>query len=232
MNVHPKYPGFLPGFLRTGWSVGRKINKLIPQLLTEQQLQQLKAAEGHTTLEQCATLFYLAYTSTKTAGRIVEVGSFKGKSTCWMAKAIQIAGANEKIAAVDPHINTHDHHVVPDYKEESSYDAFLNNLKNCGIDKYVEPIKKTSQDAAENWNQPIKLLFIDGSHLYDDVMLDLKFWEPRLIQGGIVVMHDTKPFGSRIAVRRAMDDYIVKSKRFKEMLQLANIACFVKVKSV
>jgi hypothetical protein len=29
-----------------------------------------------------------------------------------------------------------------------------------------------------------------------------------------------------------MDDYIVKSKRFKELLVLANMACFTKIKSV
>jgi hypothetical protein len=85
----------------------------------------------------------------------VEIGSFKGKSTCWMAKALQLAGTNEKITAIDPHINMRNPDVVPDYKEESSFDAFLNNLKNCGVSQYVEPIKQTSKNAAKNWNQPI-----------------------------------------------------------------------------
>jgi hypothetical protein len=70
MNVLPKYPLYLPVFLRTGWSVSRKTNALVPKLLTQQQIQQLEAVEGHTTLRQCATLFYLAYTAAKTPGRI------------------------------------------------------------------------------------------------------------------------------------------------------------------
>lgn len=230
MNVRPKYPQYLPVFLRTGWSVSKKINALVQKLLTEQQMQLLQNVEGLTTLQQCDTLFYMAYTSVKRAGRIVEIGSFKGKSTCWMAKALQIAGSNEKIVAIDPHINTHNPGVVPTHKEDSSYDAFLNNLKNCGVTQYAEPIKQTSKDAAKNWNQPIKLLFIDGSHLYNDVMLDLRFWEPHLNIGGIIVMHDTKPYGPKVEVRRAMNNYIVKSKRFKELLQLKNMACFTKIK--
>jgi predicted O-methyltransferase YrrM len=230
VNVRPKYPKYLPVFLRPGWSVSRKINALVSKLLTEQQINQLESIEGHTNLRQCATLFYLAYTSTKTAGRIVEIGSFKGKSTCWMAKALQLANANEKIAAIDPHINTHNIKNVPAYKEDSSFDDFLKNLKDYGVTQYVEPIKQTSEAAAKNWNQPIKLLFIDGSHIYDDVMLDLKLWEPWLNIGGIVAMHDTKPFGPRVEVRWAMNDYIVKSKRFKELLQLENMACFTKIK--
>ena len=194
MNVRPKYPLYLPVFLRTGWLVSRKINALVSKLLTEQQINQLETIEGHTNLRQCATLFYLAYTAAKTTGKIVEIGSFKGKSTCWMAKALQLADANEKIAAIDPHINTHDSRIVPAYKEESSFDDFLKNLKDHGETQYVQPIKQTSEDAAKNYTQPIKLLFIDGSHIYDDVILDLKLWEPRLKIGGIIAMHDTKPF--------------------------------------
>jgi predicted O-methyltransferase YrrM len=232
VNVRPKYPVFLPVFFRTGWNLSRKINNIVPKLLDDRQIQLLETVEGHTTLRQCASLFYLAYTRTKTAGRIVEIGSFKGKSTCWMAKALQLADANEKIAAVDPHINVRNHHIVPAYQEDSSFDTFLNNLKKCGLYQYVEPIKQKSEYAAKSWHQPIKLLFIDGSHVYEDVMLDLKLWEPWLVQGGIIAMHDTKPFGPRIAVYKAMDDYIVKSKRFKELLVLANMACFTKIKSV
>lgn len=230
MNVRPKYPLFLPVFLRKGWLVSRKINALVPKLLSQQQINQLDSVEGHTKLRQCAVLFYLAYTAAKTSGRIVEIGSFKGKSTCWMAKALQAVNSNEKIAAIDPHINTRDLSVVPHYKEESSFDAFLNNLKNCGVTQYVQPLKQTSEDAAKNWNQPIKLLFIDGSHRYEDVMLDLKLWEPHLNTGGTIVMHDTKPTGPRVEVRQAMNDYIVKSGRFKELLQLENMACFTKIK--
>jgi cephalosporin hydroxylase len=229
MNVHPKYPVFLPAFLRTGWLLGRKINKLVSELLTEEHIKQFDNIEGHTTLKQCATLFYLAYTSTKSPGRIVEIGSFKGKSTCWMAKALEFAHSNEKIAAVDPHINTRQRGVVPNYEEDSSFEAFINNLKNCGVIEYAEPIKKTSIEAAKDWNQPIKLLFVDGSHLYDDVMLDLKTWEPHVNIGGVIVMHDTKPTGPRVEVRRAMIDYIVKSGRFKNLLQLKNMACFTKM---
>lgn len=229
MNVRPKYPQYLPVFLRTGWNISKKINDTVEKLLTEQQINQFNNVEGHTTLRQCATLFYLAYTCSKNPGRIVEIGSFKGKSTCWMAKALQLAGSNEKIAAIDPHINTRVKGVVPEHKEDSSFEAFLNNLKNCGVTQYAEPIKLTSQNVVKNWNQPIKLLFIDGSHLYDDVMLDLKLWEPHLNIGGIIVMHDTKPFGPRIEVRWAMNDYIVKSKRFKELLQLENMTCFTKM---
>jgi predicted O-methyltransferase YrrM len=230
MNVRPKYPRYLPVFLRTGWKLSRKINTIVPSLLSEQQIQQLEGIEGHINLRQGVTLFYLAYTISKAGGRIVEIGSFKGKSTCWMAKALQLAGADERVVAIDPHINTRNIAVVPKYEESSSYYTFLSNIRNYGVEKYVEPVKKPSKETAGNWNQPIKLLFIDGSHVYEDVMLDLKLWEPHINLGGIIAMHDTKPAGPRVAVRRAMNDYIIRSRRFEELLQLENMACFKKIK--
>jgi MMP 1-O-methyltransferase len=230
MKVYPAYPQYLPVFLRTGWKLSKKINDLVFSLLSEQQIQQLDSVEGQFHFREGATLFYLAYTSSNTAGRIVEIGSFKGKSTCWMGKALQLAGSNEKIIAIDPHINTHDDR-VPAHKEESSFDAFKNNVKNCGVAQYAEPVKKTSEDAAKGWNQPVKLLFVDGSHIYEDVMLDLKLWEPYLNVGGILVMHDTKPMGPKVGVRQAVNDYIVKSGRFKKLLKLKNMTCFTKTAS-
>jgi hypothetical protein len=61
-------------------------------------------------------------------------------------------------------------------------------------------------------------------------MLDLKLWEPWVNVRSVIVMHDTKPTGPRVAVKQAMNDYIVKSRRFKELLQLENMACFTKIK--
>jgi len=230
MNVRPKYPAWIPAPFRNGWLLSRKINKAVSSLLGEEEIQKLNSVDGHTTVRQCAVLFYFAYTHSD-PGRIVEIGSFKGRSTIWMAKALCMSRQNEKIVAIDPHINTRQPGVVPHYVEESSYEAFLSNISKFGLDNWVKPVKKTSEEAAKTWNQPIRMLFIDGSHLYQDVLTDLCLWEPWLKIGGIVSMHDTKPTGPRVEVRQAMNDYIVKSKRFKELLQMQNMAVFQKTRA-
>ena len=230
MNIHPKYPRWVPAQLRKGWSLSRKINKTVSERLTLEDIEKLNSVEGHTTRRQCALLFYFAYTHTG-PGQIVEIGSFKGKSTIWIAKALQMSNQTNKVVAVDPHINTGNVKVVPQYEEKSSYDAFLSNLSKFGLNDWVEPVKKTSQDAVKSWNQPIKMLFVDGSHVYEDVLMDLRVWEPWVSIGGIICMHDTKPTGPRVEVRRVMDEYIVKSGRFKELLQLKNMAAFEKISS-
>jgi len=228
MDVHPKYPLWIPAWLRTGWQVSRKINQTYAEMLDAETAEELFSIEGHITARQCATLFYFAYTLPG-PGPIVEIGSFKGKSTVWMGQALKQRAENIKVVAIDPHINTRDTEVVPDYEEESSYEAFLNNVSVVGLDKWVEPVIKTSEDAAKDWNQPIRLLFIDGSHRYEDILLDLQLWEPEVNTGGIIILHDTKPTGPFPGVCRAINEYLRSSPRFKEVIQLLNLTVFKKI---
>ena len=47
-----------------------------------------------------------------------------------------------------------------------------------------------SSEIAKTWNKPIHLLFIDGSHEYEDVLADFRNFYPHVIPGGIVAFHD------------------------------------------
>jgi predicted O-methyltransferase YrrM len=227
LNVHPKYPKWLPTQLRRGWKLSQNINKVFHTSLDDSQIQALFSLDGHITHRQCAVLFYFAYTLPGRE-RIVEIGSFKGKSTACMATALKLKNIDDRIVAIDPHINTGDNLIVPVYEEESSFEAFTKNISNLGLTDKVRPIKKTSEDAIVGWDQPIKLLFIDGSHKYEDVLLDLTLWEPWVKTGGIIVMHDTKPKKYNEGVTRAMNEHIVNSGRFRESLRLLNMTVFEK----
>ena len=111
----------------------------------------------------------LAHFAQKTNGVIVEVGSFQGKSTVFMARVTK-----NPIYAIDPHYL-------------NSYKKFLKNTKKY---KNIIPIKKTSAAAAKNWRLPISLLHIDGAHEYRLVKQDLKLWLRHLTPDGVVICHD------------------------------------------
>lgn len=111
----------------------------------------------------------LAYFAKQARGIIVEVGSFQGKSTIFMARVTK-----QKIHAIDPHYL-------------HSYTKFLANTKKY---KNIVPVKKTSEAAAKNWHQEIALLHIDGAHEYKFAKQDLQLWLPHLAANGVVVCHD------------------------------------------
>src|SRR6266850_1610424 len=94
-------------------------------------------------------------------GAIVEVGSWKGKSTIWLAGGSE-EGSKTKITAIDPHIGSAEH------QSESgsvwTFDEFQANLRMAGIERLVIPLVKTSEDAARAFKNSVELVFIDGAH--------------------------------------------------------------------
>ena len=105
------------------------------------------------------------------AGRVLEIGAFKGASTVVLSKAARAAG-DDYIWSVDPFTNP----CETDLTEGTSYPEFLSNLKQAGEDKFVRVFKGLSQDLAKQWREPIRVLWIDGDHSYKGVKRDLELF--------------------------------------------------------
>ncbi len=74
----------------------------------------------------------------------------------------------------------------------SEFDA---NIRRADIERLVTPVAAASSDAYTGFTEPaIELLFIDGSHRYDLVDLDFHLWTRKLVDGGMLAMHDTSAF--------------------------------------
>lgn len=139
----------------------------------------------------------------------MEIGSFQGKSTVFIATALKEEKCN-KVYAVDPHLGE-----INSGKKEFSrtYNDFLGNIKAFGVDKYVVPIRKTSEEAGKKWRNPISMLFVDGLHDYIHVKQDLSIWLPFLSDGGILICHDA--FAPHPDVFRALKQKVFTSKNFR-----------------
>jgi len=133
-------------------------------------------------------------------GVIVEIGSWKGKSTVCLGLGSR-AGNSVPVYAIDPHA---------DYR----FGDFKTNVERAGIADLVRPIASLSQPAADEFVEPIELLFVDGSHEYDLVLEDFEKWVPKVVDGGWVAFHDTTwTKGPRKVVGHA----IYRSRRFKDV---------------
>jgi predicted O-methyltransferase YrrM len=154
---------------------------------------------GWLTDEEGEALYELACACTG-RGVIVEIGSWKGKSTVCLGLGSK-RGASLPIYAVDPHA---------DYR----FGDFKANVERAGISELVRPIASLSQPAADDFDEPIELLFVDGSHEYDLVLEDFEKWVPKVVDGGWVAFHDTTwTPGPRKVVGQA----IYRSRRFKDV---------------
>jgi predicted O-methyltransferase YrrM len=153
---------------------------------------------GWLTDEEGEALYELAR-ACRGDGVIVEIGSWKGKSTVCLGLGSQ-DGARVPVYAVDPHA---------DYR----FGDFKTNVERAGIADLVRPIASLSQTAADGFDESIELLFVDGSHEYDLVLEDFEKWVPKVVDGGWVAFHDTTwTDGPRKVVGQA----IYRSRRFKD----------------
>jgi hypothetical protein len=78
------------------------------------------------------------------------------------------------------------------------YFAFLANMRIFDLESTVIPIRTPSANAAELFDdQSLDAVFIDGSHIYPDVLADIDAWTGKVRKGGILFGHDLHDLPSR-----------------------------------
>lgn len=122
-------------------------------------------------------------------GAIVEIGSYKGRSTVMLA---HIAAEYKlgPVIAIDPHEGLSYLGDVAEQYRAHSFEEFLHNIRSAGVDSEVEVQRARSEDVARQWNRPIRLLWIDGDHSYRGCSQDFALFSPYLVDGAVVAFHD------------------------------------------
>ena len=137
----------------------------------------------------------------------VEVGSWKGRSSAYMAVEIHNSGKKIKFDCVDTWMGsvTEDGHQNDTYvKNGNLYEKFLSNIKP--VSHVITPVREDSVKAANLYEDgSLDFVFIDADHRYDSVVADIKAWLPKLKNLGVLAGHD---YGWCSDVRRAVHDTI------------------------
>lgn len=125
------------------------------------------------------------------AGAIVEIGSWMGLSTAWLASGSREAG-REPVHAVDVFDGgrmLREEAVIR--REGTTYHRFVENMEALGLFDHIAPVVADSARAARDWRGgAIRLLFVDGDHGYEAVRRDCDLWTPQLAVGGYLVLDD------------------------------------------
>lgn len=135
----------------------------------------------HLTHEEKSKLTELA---TACAGKTyVEIGSYLGASSCFIASGIKNSGKTARLFCVDTWGN--------DGMSEGRRDTYNDFLKNtASFEDIIVPLRGKSDTIAKCFDKEIDFLFIDAGHDYEDVKADVLAWFPKLRAGAQVVFHD------------------------------------------
>jgi len=127
----------------------------------------------------------------------LEMGSFHGKSTIALAEVAKIVYAVDTFRASGNGAE----------QVKGAAHEFTNLLPFCtnifGHTNIRICIGLSHEIAKTFDDNSFDLIFVDGSHKYEDVLLDKKSWWPKLKTGGIMAFHDYKGFPG---VTKAVDE--------------------------
>jgi predicted O-methyltransferase YrrM len=124
------------------------------------------------------------------SGRIVEIGSFRGRSTIVLCLA---AKDGVEVVAIDPHGggDRGPRELTPDAaRGERDHAVFRSNLERAGVEGRVRHVRRMSHDALDAVEGTIDLLFVDGAHRYRPARADIEEWGTRVRTDGTMLVHD------------------------------------------
>lgn len=123
-------------------------------------------------------------------GQIVEIGSFRGRSTIVLSRA---AADGVPIVAIDPHAggDRGPQEIDPEAERgQSDNEVFRANLERAGVNGRVRHVRRFSDQAHADVDGPIDLLYVDGAHRYAPARDDIAAWGARVPLGGTMLVHD------------------------------------------
>jgi hypothetical protein len=148
----------------------------------------------------------------------VEVGSFKGKSSAYMAVEIANSGKVIKFDCIDTWHESPEHRDDGEFKDSVVvngllYNMFLNNMKP--VENFYTPRRMTSVDAARLYqDNSLDFVFIDADHSFSAVCQDIEVWLSKVKSGGILAGDDYgSPDVSR-AVNHMLPSHQIQLSKF------------------
>ncbi|HJR46463.1 MAG TPA: class I SAM-dependent methyltransferase [Actinomycetota bacterium] len=137
-------------------------------------------------------------------GPILEIGSYCGRSTLYLAGAVRDAetGSPSYVVTIDHHRGSEEHQPGEEYhdarlvNEDGVLDTlatFRRTIEQAGVEDVVVAIVARSQTVAQLWRTPLGMAFIDGGHSSEVADGDLDSWSPHVVQGGLLAIHDVFP---------------------------------------
>jgi predicted O-methyltransferase YrrM len=162
--------------------------------------QAAEAAKGFMPPEEGLALYRTA-AAYAARGPVLEIGTYCGKSTIYLAAAAR--DADQMVITVDHHHGSEENQAGWEYHDTTLVDQrtgrldtlphFRATLAEAGLESDVIAVVGRSAQVARLWRTPLGMLFIDGGHTDAAAQADYANWSPWVTRGGALAIHDVFP---------------------------------------
>ena len=150
-----------------------------------------------TSVAELEALYRLA-TGAPEGANIVELGSYLGASTCYLAAGAALVGG--RVTAIDLWNNE-----TIAGGERDTFADFRRNI--AGAAEIITVVRKRTQELTPaDVRPPVDLGFIDADHSYEATKADAAFLAPLIARDGVLAFHDTTVFAG---VGRALAELLL-----------------------
>lgn len=149
------------------------------------------------------------------SGDIIEIGTFTGYSTSFLAK-------NSKVYTIDPwyqrviidfdvgFIHYFHENIKYEIAGKTRIEICESNWKSIGIRNNIIQIEKESDKAFNDVPDLVNSIFIDGNHEYNFVSNDIKNYKDKVMQNGYLLFHDVSYVGDMPHVPLAIYEFMIE----------------------
>lgn len=160
-------------------------------------LELISATKGFLDEDEGRCLYEIALEASR-LGPCLEIGSYCGKSTVYIATACKTN--NGILFSIDHHRGSEEQQPGQSYFDPGLFDPkigridtfreFRKTLERAGVEDTVVAVVCRSDVAARFWATPLSMVFIDGGHSEEAARTDYDCWSRHIIPGGYLLIHD------------------------------------------
>lgn len=162
--------------------------------------------------EESGRLLYALCYMQEARGDVVEIGSWQGYSTSFLARAVRDSG-NGRLYAIDHfqgNPGKEDRYLVKEKDLSDLKDHFEANMQGLGLREQIQLLDMPSERAARVLQgKQVRFLFVDGDHTRAGVERDIDLFFPLLVPGAIAVFDDFT--GDCPGLVEAVDELMARS---------------------
>jgi len=150
----------------------------------------------------------------------VEIGSWFGKSTVFLASRIRDSRKPIRLDCVDTWAGGTNCAANGEVSKivaaagGNVYERFRANMEKNGLLTLVNPVVSDSAEAAARYaDGALDFVFVDADHSREAVLRDLRAWWPKIRPGGVLAGHDFEEEGVSAAVREFAAETALRPQR-------------------
>lgn len=197
------------------------MNRIFSTKRTEREtlIKALKRIDGQVSENELFALYSMAKEVEK-GECIIEIGSYRGKSTLALALGSQKSNYCS-VFSIDPHANF----VGVSGWSFGPADLSIKykNISSMEVGELVFCICLKSDQVSNTWEQPIGLLWIDGDHSYEAVKNDFFGFKPFLTQKSKIAFHDSHMEGVNKCIIELVSQGHISISRKVDLITIATL---------